>query len=185
MWLGGRGGGPVSVFDTVRKHAAKGGHDQLSHGNWARGQGVPDEFIASKAEFKAAQKQAKAKIAKAPVPTKEEVEKAHRDLKNARRAGGESRGGNSRDRRNQRRNLFKEFGGEERGYVVCHGSGVKLHWSRDPEENPNGFPILSRGKVFVKKQGGAYRLSNLLPEFLAYNKHRGDSPLREENTEYM
>lgn len=184
MWLG-TSGRPVSVFDAVRKHAAKSGHDQLSHGNWARGQGVPDEFIASKREWAASKKIAKKKIAEAPVPTKAEVDKALRDLKSARRHGGESRGGNSRDRARQRFNLFKEFGGEERGYVVCHGSGVKLHWSHDPAENPEGYPVLTRGKVFVKRQGGAYRLPNLLPEFLPYNQQRGDTPLREENTENL
>lgn len=184
MWLAGRGGAPLSVFDTVRKHKGGEGHEQKSHGAWAHGS-VPKELMGSKAEIAEAKAIAKRKIGDAPVPSKVEVEKALRDLKNASRPGGESRGGNSRDRRNQRRNLFKEFGGDEKGYIACHGSGVKLHWTDDAEENPNGYPVLTRGKIFVKRQGGAYRLNNLLPEFLAYNQWRGADLLRQENKEFV
>lgn len=184
MWLSRQDGVIISAHREVAKHAGGKGHDQKSHGSWAHGS-APKELMASKGEWDKARAQAKKKIADAPVPSQAAVDKALRDLETASRAGGESRGGNSRDRRNQRRNLFKEFGGEEKGYVVCHGSGVKLHWSRDPKENPNGYPVLTRGKIFVKKQGGAYRLSNLLPEFLAYNQWRGADLLRQENAEFV
>lgn len=173
----------VNVHPYVKHEGGK-GHDQKSHGVWAHGS-VPKELMGSKAELAKAQAMARKKIADAPVPSKAAVEKALRDLKNASRAGGESRGGSSRDRRRQRQNLFAEFGGEEKGYVVCHGSGVKLHWTDDPTENPNGYPVLTRGKIFVKKQGGAYRLNNLLPEFLGYNQWRGADLLRQENKEFV
>ena len=153
-----------------------GQHDQRDHGK-----GTANVEFASQEEWDAARAQAEAKIAAAPVPSQGDVDKARADLENASRAGGDSRGGSAKARRKQRENLFKEFGGEEKGYVVDHATGMKMHHSADPELNPNGYPLLERGKIFVKRQGGAYRLPNLLPESFAANRGRGDDPVRTEN----
>lgn len=137
--------------------------------------------LATPAEKKRTRTQALAKIRNAPVPTKAQVKKARLDLKNASRAGGEARGGSAADRRRQRFNLFKEFGGVTRGYVVDHQSGIKLHYTDDPTLNPRGYPLLERGKIFVKKQGGGYTLSNLIPESFDTNRSRNDRAVRKEN----
>lgn len=129
---------------------------------------------------------AQAKIANAPVPSKEAVAKAQQELANARagvgRAGGEARGGSAAARRKQRLNLFNEFGGEEHGYATCHSCGLKLHWA-DPgsADNPHGYARLERGKIFVKCQGGGYQLPNLLPECFSCNRSRNDKMIREDN----
>lgn len=153
----------------------RGKHDQSTHG---RGGG----FLAPEAEWKAVQRQAEAKIANAPVPSAAQVTKARAELQKAKegkiRAGGYA-GGNSKDRKRQRENLFKEFGGEKKGYVPCHGCGTKLHHSKD---NPDGYQQLERGKIFVKQQGGGYQLPNLLPECFGCNRSRNDTLLRFENT---
>jgi hypothetical protein len=139
-------------------------------------------FKADAKEWKESKALATAKIKNAPRPTKEAIAKAKAELDKARRgegrAGGENRGGGSADRRRQRQNLFKEFGGNERGYIVCPWTGVKMHWSRDPKDNPNGFEVFERGKIFVKRQGGGYQLPNLLPESFEANRSRNDAILR-------
>lgn len=140
---------------------------------------------ASKAEHTAARKFAMAKIKSAPVPSKEAVAKARVELQRAKegegRAGGDSRGGSAASRRIQRENLFKEFGGEKKGYVVCPWTGIKMHWTDDKDKNPNGYPKFERGKIFVKCQGGGYQLPNLIPESFTANRSRGDNRLRPEN----
>ena len=128
-----------------------------------------------------ANKIAKEKIKNAPVPSKEDVAKARQDMQSSARAGGESRGGSAASRRKQRENLFKEFGGAERGYVACPWTGLKLHWTDDPKLNPNGYPKFERGKIFTKKQGGGYQLHNLIPESFAANRGRNDKTVRKEN----
>lgn len=134
------------------------------------------------ADYTATAKYADEKISNAPTPSKEAVAKAQKELELARqgkiRAGGESRGGGSKDRRRQRENLFKEFGGEERGHIACHGCGLKLH--HDPPAG-SGFGRLERGKIFVKCQGGGYQLANLLPECFTCNRSRNDAQVRKEN----
>lgn len=146
--------------------------------------GEATAYRATKAEYAAARKQAKAKIAAAPVPTPEAVAKAREELERAKRgegrAGGDSRGGSAASRRQQRQNLFREFGGEKRGYCVCHGCGLKIHAD---EDNEGGFARLERGKIFTKKQGGGYQLPNLLPECFGCNRSRSDTPIRKENLE--
>lgn len=137
--------------------------------------------VASPAEHAAAKRLAQRKIRQTPVPTREAVAKARQELRAGGRPGGESRGGGSADRRRQRQNLFKEFGGETRGYVVCPWSGIKMHWTDDKAANPRGYPTFERGKVFTKVQGGGYQLLNLLPESFTANRSRGDRPLRKEN----
>jgi SPP1 gp7 family putative phage head morphogenesis protein len=129
---------------------------------------------------------ARDKIETAPIPSEEAIAKAQAELEKAKkglgRAGGDSRGGSAAARRKQRLNLFKEFGGEERGYVPCHGCGTKTHWA-DPgsADNPHGYPRFERGKIFVKCQGGGYQLLNLLPECFACNRSRNDKMVRREN----
>jgi hypothetical protein len=86
-------------------------------------------------------------------------------------------------RRRQRQNLFRLFGGEGRGYVPCHECGLKLHYTDDPAANPEGYQRFERGKIFTKRQGGGYRLPNLLPECRPCNAARGDRPIRMENLE--
>jgi hypothetical protein len=142
--------------------------------------------FASKDVYDATLKQALQKIHDAPVPSDAAIRKAQLELEKARagtgRAGGESRGGSAADRRKQRQNLFKEFGGEDRGYIVCHGCGMKIHWD-DPGSptNPHGYARFERGKIFVKCQGGGYQLVNLLPECFACNRSRNDKMIRTEN----
>lgn len=151
------------------------------HGRWGSG----GAHVASKKEHKEARDLAGKKIANAPVPSETAVAKARLELEKAKqgtgRAGGDSRGGSAASRRKQRENLFKEFGGEKKGYVVCHGCGVKTHHSDKPELNPNGYAKFERGKIFVKAQGGGYQLPNLLPECFGCNRSRNDQMLRPEN----
>ena len=155
------------------------GHDAKT-GQFATG------VKASKADYKQTLSLAQNKVNNAPVPTAEQVSKARNELNNAKlgkgRAGGDSRGGSAKDRRKQRQNLFKEFGGDEKGHVTCHGCGTKTHWD-DPgsENNPIGYPRFERGKIFTKYQGGGYQLPNLLPECFGCNRSRNDKPIRTEN----
>lgn len=167
--------GGVAAGQRVVAHLP-GKHNQKDHGR-----GVSTIEYAAPEEWAAAKAQAEAKIAAAPVPSAAEVTKAREDLATASRAGGDSRGGSSRDRRRQRENLFNEFGGKEKGYVVDFGTGMKMHWTEDPEINSKGYPVLERGKIFTKTQGGAYRLSNLLPESFVTNRSRNATPVRQEN----
>ncbi len=156
-------------------------HDKK--GKFATGGGG---HMAPAADHKASVKLAREKIKNAPVPSAEAVTKARHELNNAKlgigRAGGESRGGSAKDRRQQRKNLFKEFGGEEKGHVACHGCGIKTHWA-DPgsPDNPEGHARFERGKIFVKYQGGGYQLKNLLPECFGCNRSRNDQTVRPEN----
>lgn len=147
---------------------------------------VTDKIKAVPKEHKESQKLAQDKIKNAPVPTRDQVKKAREELDRARkgegRAGGDSRGGGSADRRRQRQNLFKEWGGEKRGYIVCPWTGTKMHWSKDPKENPKGYETFERGKIFTKNQGGGYQLPNLVPESFEANRSRNDAILRKENT---
>ncbi len=143
-------------------------------------------MVAPEQEFKETERRARAKISAAPTPSAEAVGKAQQELENARkgtgRAGGEARGGSAAARRRQRLNLFNEFGGQDRGYAVCHGCGTKIHWATPgTADNPQGYARFERGKIFVKCQGGGYQLANLLPECFACNRTRGDRALRDEN----
>jgi hypothetical protein len=160
-----------------------GTHNQKTHGHGHHGS---NGFFASAAEREETLVLARKKVVNAPRPTAEAVAKAQAELRAARegrgRAGGESRGGSAAARRRQRENLFREFGGDKRGYAVCHGCGLKLHYA-DPGTlvNQRGYARLERGKIFVKCQGGGYQLANLLPECFGCNRHRGDYPVRIEN----
>lgn len=158
-----------------------GKHNQATHGH-----GGAHEMFASTADHEATLKLAREKVRNAPVPTQAQVTKARAELEKAKRgegrAGGDSRGGSSADRRKQRENLFKEFGGNEKGHVTCHGCGLKMHHA-DPGSaaNPKGYARLERGKIFTKCQGGGYQLPNLLPECFGCNRSRNDTPVRKEN----
>jgi hypothetical protein len=158
-----------------------GKHNQQTHGH-----GGSHEMFASTEDHVATLKLARSKVRDAPTPTQEQVVKARAELEKAKRgegrAGGEARGGSAASRRKQRENLFNEFGGDKRGYVPCHGCGLKMHYA-DPGSaaNPKGYARLERGKIFVKCQGGGYQLPNLLPECFGCNRHRGDTPVRKQN----
>lgn len=132
--------------------------------------------LTEEEEYARVKAYAQEKIAAAPVPSEKDVIKARADLANAARAGGDSRGGSAAARRKQRENLWKEFGGPQRGYVPCPHCGVKMGLDR------NGpLETFERGKIFTKKQGGGYQLPNLLPECFACNRSRNDTPIRFEN----
>jgi Phage Mu protein F like protein len=187
---------PAAVFHLPGRHRQKShGHDRPGPGRPRlpdRPDIAPDVdvevggWIVAEAERLQIEQQAAAKITDAPVPSAAAVAKAQAELAAARagrgRAGGQARGGSAADRRRQRRNLFAQFGGHDRGYVACHGCGTKTHWA-DPgsDDNPSGLARFERGKIFVKCQGGGYQLPNLLPECFGCNRNRGDKPLRSEN----
>lgn len=155
----------------------------------------------SSEEQAAARELAKRKIAEAPVPTRERVKKARLEMQAAQqgtsRPGGEGRGGSSYDRRNSRVNLFDEFGGFSRGYVVDPETGLKLHWAdprpqipdangtlRDNPDhvfNPEGYATFERGRIFRHSQGGGYQQPNLIPESFSSNRKRGSRSVRKEN----
>lgn len=154
----------------------------------------------SKAEIAAARALANRKVKDAPTPTRDQVIKAREALRKHQeggRAGGDSRG-NVFDRRNGRLNLFDEFGGFSRGYIVDPETGIKMHWADSREyipnpktgeleynadhvHNPHGYPVLERGKIFVARQGGGYQQENLVPESFQSNRSRGDTAIRREN----
>lgn len=152
--------------------------------------------VAAPKEWAAVRKTAAEKIKAAPVPTTREVRKVRAKLtawkracKVARRKGltppklreyYDARGGGAAHKARARR-LFEAHGGAEKGYVVCHGTGRKMHWTDDPKLNPNGYPKFEQGKIFVAMQGGDYRDANVLPEHPSYNRLRGNAPLRPEN----
>jgi hypothetical protein len=172
-----------------------------------RGKREPAFVRASPAEYRKARAQVRAKIRKALVPSAKKV-KRHRAILAAiardwarrtamrkagktkeeilaklgppPRPGGDTRG-SSKARKSRAKRLFEEFGGNERGYVICHGTGIKLHWTTNPKENPHGYPKFEQGKIFVFAQGGSYTMDNLLPESRVYNRWRGAKPLRKEN----
>ena len=161
------------------------GSGGFKKGNVCARRGAGQE-LASATEQEVVAKLARSKIRNAPVPSAEDVAKSRKELKlaaeGAARAGGESRGGSAASRRKQRENLFDEFGGRERGYVVCPWTGLKMHWTDDPKSNPKGYPKFERGKIFVKCQGGGYQLANLIPESFTANRSRNDRRLRKENS---
>lgn len=124
------------------------------------------------------------KIKHAPVPSQADVktkraaiEKAKREGK---RAGGDSRP-NAEGRRRLQKYLWEEFGGPKRGYVVDPATGVKMHYTNDPTENPNRYPEFTLGRIFTGPQGGGYNQANLLPELLRSNQKRGSKRVRPEN----
>lgn len=182
---------PGRVFATGTRLSLAFDPDQPrdAHGRFGSGGGSSKQpkGAASSKEHAEAKRIADEKIAAAPVPSAEAVRKAREELEAARRgegrAGGEARGGSAASRRKQRENLFKEFGGDRRGYVVCPHTGIKMHWTDDKRVNPKGYPKFERGKIFVKSQGGGYQLPNLIPESFTANRSRGATPLRKENLE--
>lgn len=155
-------------------------------GGGAAGLHLGDTEPVSPREMKAMAKQVQAKVDAAPVPSKADVTAGREDLRKARlgliRAGGEKRG-NSNDRKVRAKALFREFGGEERGYVPCPVTGIKMHWAppTDKVNNPNGYEKFEQGKIFTACQGGRYKLANLIPESFFVNRQRNDKPVRREN----
>jgi len=150
---------------------------------------VSDGHKASDTEIAEARSIAGDKIKNVPVPPKEAVihNRKRLDLhsvadKEWRTAGGTKSGKprpqqrsfldlrlSQHKREPQSKEIFKEFGGEKKGYVVCHATGQKLHWAdkSDKENNPNGYEKFEKGKIFTARQGGGYQNSNILPESLA------------------
>lgn len=122
------------------------------------------------------------KIALAVQPSRSKVRKVRAQVRKARAEGKrvENRG-NTEDRRRRSKNLFTEFGGDERGYIVCPVTGVKMHYTSDPKENPKGYPVLSEDKIWTTNQGGTYTMDNVLPVLLSANMARSNKPLRKGN----
>ena len=89
------------------------------------------------------------------------------------RAGGEPYRGSVDDQRRGALELWEEWGGEERGYVVDPYTGKKLHWTTDPKVNPNGFEKFQTDKILTGVQGGGYHLDNLIPSSPVANQSRG------------
>lgn len=144
--------------------------------------------LAPKSEILRSGALAIAKINGAPAPPPEKVEKMRAMLERAKidpkaRAGGDARG-NANDRKARAQRLFEEWGGKEKGYVVCPWTGIKMHWASpdDKENNPKGYPKFEQGKIFTACQGGGYQLPNLIPESFTANRKRNDIRLREENS---
>lgn len=152
--------------------------------------------VAKPEEHAAAQKAAKKRTKNAPVPTAERVayNRSKLDAWKAAVADARENGtkvpkqreyldlrGNTKQRESRRKRLFAEFGGDDKGYVVCHGSGVKMHWTDDPKENTKGYQMFEEGKIFIAEQGGRYNLENLIPESPDFNRTRGNKPVRKEN----
>ncbi len=145
-------------------------------------QGNPQKVRIEKAspeEHKAAKAKAKAWIRIAPVPDAADVKRGRDAVIKAKR--GESHGGSPEQIAQQRQNLFEEFGGTKKGYVVDAQSGIKMHWTYDLQENPNQYPVFTRGRIFTAHQGGRYILVNLLPESFPSNRARGSRTVRREN----
>lgn len=143
------------------------------------------EGYATSAEQAASVELANDKIEAVPVPTRDKVAKMRAAIAKAAtdpkaRAGGDARG-NSTDRKVRARKLFTEFGGDEKGYVTCPWTGLKMHWTDDKKENPKGYPKFEQGKIFTGNQGGSYTMQNLLPESFAANRSRNDKAVRKEN----
>lgn len=164
--------------------------------------------MGSRTERDASLRKARDKIANAPVPGKDRVAKMRAALakpikynKQAKalkkkghtpaeivaklgpppRPGGDARG-NSNDRKRRAKMLFEEFGGAEKGYIVCPWTGIKMHYTDDKAENPKGYPKFEQGKIFTACQGGGYQPPNLLPESFAANRSRNDTRMRKENS---
>lgn len=160
---------------------------QRDERGWCMPEGSIRSGFSTQKEQTSSMEKARGKIRGAPVPSRSAVRAARRELALAARgkvrAGGEARGGSAASRRRQRENLFNEFGGKEKGYVVCPWTGLRMHWTDDPKLNPKGYPKFERGKIFTKRQGGGYQLPNLIPESFAANRTRNNQPLKKENLE--
>ncbi len=146
-----------------------------------------ENVYADETETSQSRKLMQRKVKAAPVPSADEVAKARAELKLAAegkiRAGGVAQQ-NAATVRRQRLALFLEFGGGDRGYVVCPHTGIKMHHTDDPAENPNGYPKFERGKIFTKCQGGGYKdIRNLIPESFEANRSRNDERVRKENSD--
>jgi hypothetical protein len=88
----------------------------------------------------------------------------------------------AKDCREQRVSLFKKWGGDKKGYIVCHGCGLKCHYDEPgTPNNPKGYARFVRGKIFTMYQGGGYELTNLVPECFGCNRGRKVKPVRPEN----
>lgn len=164
----------------------------------AGGKGGTTPAVATPGELKKVKAMADARVAACPIPLKKRVQfnrvrlnrfaAAVKKWDKGGRVGNKPKlrefldlRGNTKQREARREKLFNEFGGGEKGYVVCHGTGLKMHYTDDPKKNPNKYPLFEEGKIFTAYQGGKYDLSNLLPESAVYNRSRGDAPVRKEN----
>jgi 5-methylcytosine-specific restriction endonuclease McrA len=129
-------------------------------GEWTSGGG---ESRSTAEEFRAARATANAKIASAPRPTEADVARNTAMIARSSRAGGELRG-NSRDRFVRTQKLLNEFGDGE--HCPCVYCGHRLDAS-----------TLTQDKIYTAREGGRYRMDNLLPACLPCNQGRSDTSL--------
>lgn len=122
---------------------------------------------APQSEITAAKRQVREKIRKVETPSPEQVQKARASMSKDIRS-------NTKDREARRNSLWEEFGGLEKGYVVCHITGAKMHKDKN---NPLGLPQFTVGRILTTRQGGRYTEDNVIPELLQANIRRGDKPI--------
>lgn len=110
---------------------------------------------------------AKAKAAKNPAPTQEEIE--YNLAKIAEMGAWKFRRGlvgNNTDRKNRRNKLLKEFGdGKTCNCVYC---GISVTHG-----------TMEQDKIYTTAQGGRYRIANVVPSCGSCNKERSDAPFDE------
>jgi capsid protein len=125
----------------------------------------PAGVKAPPAEHAKAVALAKKKLKAAPVPTADEVAYANKKVDElGANAYRRNLVGNTHDRRKRRESLLSEFGdGEKCPCVYC---GVYI-----------GEGTLEQDKIYTTREGGKYRLPNLIPSCSGCNKVRSDKPL--------
>lgn len=106
-----------------------------------------------------------AKIAAAPVPSREDVLRNKASLATSKRHGGELRG-NSRDRRARALKLLLEFGNGSTCECVYCGDTLTVE-------------TLQQDKIYTCSEGGRYQYANLLPACKPCNQSRCDKSVRE------
>lgn len=99
---------------------------------------------ANRADFAAAQKRAAYKRGRAPQPTAEMAERAAIP--------------SPADRRSFRAPLFRQFGGEQRGFVPCVHCGLRL-----TDDASTGMAMIVPEPIVPWSDGGVNTLSNMLP----------------------
>lgn len=143
------------------------------HGRWgAGGSEVPQPGhigqlgYANVKQWTAAHAHAMVKISTAPRPTPQDIERNLEVVSHSNRAGGDLRG-NSYARATRTSKLLSEFGdGHECPCVWC-GKELDSH-------------TLTQDKIYTMREGGRYKMPNLLPACLHCNQSRNDTSITQE-----
>ena len=123
---------------------------------------VGDRGYLDPTSFQILQARVKVKVDAVPMPTREDIERNLRAMREDGRPGGDFRG-NSYDRRRRSQRLLEEFGdGRQCGCAYC---GKILDAS-----------TLTEDKIITGHLGGRYILPNLIPACQPCNARRSDSP---------